>query len=170
MGKRILVAYASKHGSTKEIAEAIGGAIREEGLDADVHTAKDVLNVRTYDAVILGAPVYATRLLGDIASLAKRFEEDLKEKPVFAFVSGMTVKERTPENVQKMEKTLHHVRDHVDIQGEIGVFGGRIDPGNVPVVGWFVKKKKDREIEDIRDWDRIRDWGRSVARELGKES
>ena len=35
----ILVAYATKHGSTKEVAEAITTRLREHGLEVDIRPA-----------------------------------------------------------------------------------------------------------------------------------
>ena len=54
----ILVAYATKHGSTAEIAEAIGADLRERGHAVDVTSAHDVHDVSTYDAVVVGSAVY----------------------------------------------------------------------------------------------------------------
>jgi menaquinone-dependent protoporphyrinogen oxidase len=36
MDKQVLVAYATKHGATAEIAEKIGQVLRQAGLQADV--------------------------------------------------------------------------------------------------------------------------------------
>ena len=54
----VLVAYASKHGSTEEIAEAIAASLRECGLAADCVAAGAVNSLEGYDAVVLGSAVY----------------------------------------------------------------------------------------------------------------
>jgi menaquinone-dependent protoporphyrinogen oxidase len=58
MGSTILVAYATKHGSTGEIAEVIGRRLRERGHRVDVRVAREVTDVASYDAAIIGSAVY----------------------------------------------------------------------------------------------------------------
>jgi menaquinone-dependent protoporphyrinogen oxidase len=54
----VLVAYASKHGSTAEIANAVAEALCAAGLRADCLEAVDVRGLESYDAVVLGSAVY----------------------------------------------------------------------------------------------------------------
>ena len=51
---RILVTVASKHGSTREIAETIAQELQESGLMVDLRKVGEVTLVAGYDAVILG--------------------------------------------------------------------------------------------------------------------
>jgi len=57
MASKILVAYATKSGSTAEIARRIGDAIADKGVQVDVEHIPDVASLAIYDAVILGAPM-----------------------------------------------------------------------------------------------------------------
>jgi menaquinone-dependent protoporphyrinogen oxidase len=50
MNRRILVAYATKHGSTLEVAEAIAVALRDRGREVDVGPAADQLRVLSLSA------------------------------------------------------------------------------------------------------------------------
>lgn len=61
---RILVAYATRNGQTRKIAEAMAQRMRERGHDAvllDLHRFDLVPEVTGYDAVVLGGPLYAQR-------------------------------------------------------------------------------------------------------------
>lgn len=58
MGKKILVAYGSKRGSTAEIAEKIGETLRQKGLQVDVLDAGIVNDLTPYNKIILGSSVY----------------------------------------------------------------------------------------------------------------
>ena len=51
MNKRILITYATKYGSTKEIAEKIGEVIGQVGLQVDVLPVKSVCDFTPYGAV-----------------------------------------------------------------------------------------------------------------------
>ena len=55
---KVLVCAASKHGSTKEITEAIGRRLAEAGMSVDVSDVEEVNDLTQYDAVILGSAVY----------------------------------------------------------------------------------------------------------------
>lgn len=53
----VLVAYASRHGSTQDVAEVIGDVLREHGAEADVRPAAEVCDLAPYGGVVLGAAV-----------------------------------------------------------------------------------------------------------------
>ena len=73
----VLVAYASKRGSTAEIAEAIAEALRQSGVSVDCIEAGKVGSVEPYDAVVLGSAVYIKRWRGDaFASTTRSFPSD----------------------------------------------------------------------------------------------
>lgn len=78
MTTRALVAFATKYGSTAEIATAIGDTLRASGTDADVRAAREVKDVRPYDVVILGSGVYMNRWHGEALDFAKRFANHLR--------------------------------------------------------------------------------------------
>jgi menaquinone-dependent protoporphyrinogen oxidase len=52
---RILVAYATGHGSTRGVAERIAARLGEA---AELRAADQVDDVEAYDAVVFGSPVY----------------------------------------------------------------------------------------------------------------
>jgi menaquinone-dependent protoporphyrinogen oxidase len=55
---RVLVAYASKHGMTAEIAGKIGDTLRQSGLQVDVVAVKKIKGLEVYNAIVLGSAVY----------------------------------------------------------------------------------------------------------------
>jgi menaquinone-dependent protoporphyrinogen oxidase len=57
MRPRILVAYASRAGSTAEVAEVIGRVLREGGPEVDVCPVGDVHSLAGYDALVLGSAI-----------------------------------------------------------------------------------------------------------------
>jgi menaquinone-dependent protoporphyrinogen oxidase len=54
----VLVTYASKHGSTKEIAERIAATLRRSGIETDLQPVEAVRDVEPYAAVVLGSAIY----------------------------------------------------------------------------------------------------------------
>jgi menaquinone-dependent protoporphyrinogen oxidase len=62
MPDSVLVAYATRSGSTREIAEVIAATLREHGLEVDLKPARDVRTLEGYRAVVLGAPLFMLHL------------------------------------------------------------------------------------------------------------
>src|SRR2546423_14354057 len=65
----VLVTVASRHGSTREIADAIAQELRMPGIDADVRHVEEVPDLNSYDAVVLGSAIY----MGNWESEANQF-------------------------------------------------------------------------------------------------
>ena len=85
----VLVVYASKHGSTAEIAEAIGSTLQDEGFDAEILPAAEAGDPASYDAVILGSAIYAGSWLKealDYAAVHAEAIRNLKDKHRITFV------------------------------------------------------------------------------------
>ena len=57
----VLVAYATKHGATAEIAEKVSQVLRQAGLRTDVLPADGVSDLAPYEAVVLGSALYIGR-------------------------------------------------------------------------------------------------------------
>ena len=55
---KILVAYGSRFGSTKEIAEYMTETLNEKGVDVDLYdVAKAPSNIDEYDVVLIGSGI-----------------------------------------------------------------------------------------------------------------
>src|ERR671935_1098993 len=85
---KVLVTAATRHGATGEIAQAIGEALRDQGLDPTVIPAEQVDTVDGYDAVVLGSAVYAGHWLKPAKELVRRCSPALAARPVWLFSGG----------------------------------------------------------------------------------
>ncbi len=90
MDGRLLVAYATKHGSTREVAERIGETIEARGGSVEVRQADDVVQLDGYDAVVLGGSLYMGRWHRAAHRFLDRFEHELAERPLAVFALGPT--------------------------------------------------------------------------------
>src|SRR5688500_8503538 len=90
---RVLVAYASKHGSTAEIAQAISEELTRQELEVDCRRADEVKHLDGYDAVVLGSAVYMKRWQADARKLLRRHADELAKRPFWIFSSGPFGKE-----------------------------------------------------------------------------
>jgi menaquinone-dependent protoporphyrinogen oxidase len=163
---RVLVAYASKHGSTEEIAEAVAEELRGCGHEADCVRAGDVRAVDGYDAVVIGSAVYIKRWRGDAKHLLRKHAKTLRSVPFWIFSSGPTGDPAEddpdwlePPRIIKQAEELG-VREHV-------VFGGRAAPEGGPMARSMAEGVPE-EFRDRRDWAEIRAWARRIAAALGQ--
>jgi menaquinone-dependent protoporphyrinogen oxidase len=165
----VLVAYASKHGSTAEIAKAVAGSLRETGLHVDCMAVREVKSLEPYDAVVLGSAVYIRRWRGDARRFLREHGKELSRRSFWVFSSGPVGEPGADEmgsswlEPPRIVATVERLgaREHV-------VFGGR-----VPTEGAAQRamaKNIPPEYRDRRDWDEIRAWAAGVASELRASS
>jgi menaquinone-dependent protoporphyrinogen oxidase len=161
---RVLVAYASKHGSTADIAAAIGDELGRHGIDVDCLAADAVGRIDDYDAVVLGSAVYMKRWQRPARRLLHHRREALAERPLWLFSSG-PVGEAQPDPNWCEPKDLVREAEHLKAREHV-IFGGRVpaDPGNF--VERAMAKNTPPEHQDKRDWEEIRAWAAAIAAEL----
>jgi menaquinone-dependent protoporphyrinogen oxidase len=67
----VLVTYATKHGSTHEIAEAIANTLVNRGIPTDAVAVDTIADVGLCEAVVLGSAVYMGRWLKEATEFAR---------------------------------------------------------------------------------------------------
>src|SRR5574341_311518 len=86
--RSILVTYATRYGSTEEVAESIGGALRIAGFKVDVQPMQEVKRLDGYDAVVLGAAIYNAQWHPEAHRFLSEQREALALRPVAIFALG----------------------------------------------------------------------------------
>ncbi|HEX5901233.1 MAG TPA: flavodoxin domain-containing protein [Solirubrobacteraceae bacterium] len=164
----VLVAYASKHEATAEIAQRIAAAMREAGCAAEARPASEVRDLSGYRAVVLGSAVYANRWRPAARTFARRHVRALRDMPVWLFSSGPlgSVDEHP---TAPMPPLAERLMARLDAR-ECVMFGGRVplDPGNF--IERAMAKNTPPERSDARDWPAIEAWARGVAAQLDAEA
>ena len=162
---RVLVAFASKHGSTAEIAQAISDRLRQSGLTVDCRDVGEVTSLVPYGAVVLGSAVYMGRWRRDARRFLRRHGAALAERRLWIFSSGPTGPPADDKpGWTEPRGTVHHAQqlgalDHV-------VFGGRVpSEGNGPAAR-AMREGTPSEYRDRRDWVAIRGWADGIASQL----
>jgi menaquinone-dependent protoporphyrinogen oxidase len=161
---KVLVAYATKHGATAEIAEKIGQVLRQAGLRTDVLPADGVSDLTPYKAVVLGSAFYIGRWRKDAVKFLQAHEKMLAERPVWLFASGPTGEGDPVELVEgwRYPKALQPIIDHIRPR-DVAIFHGALDMKKLnPVEKWIIKNVK-APVGDFRDWDAITSWATAVA-------
>lgn len=161
---KVLIAAASKHDATQEIAQAIGRTLDGMGLANDVRRIEDVDDLDDFDAVVLGSAVY----FGSWMDAAKQFVEEhttaLRSRPVWLFSSGPLGDPPHPN-----EDRAVRIDEIVAATGawEHRVFTGRLDKRALNFVERAVVPAVHAPEGDSRDWDDVAEWSTEIARSLG---
>jgi menaquinone-dependent protoporphyrinogen oxidase len=171
---RILVAYASQHGATRDIAERIAEQLGLTGHVARLRPADQAGDLAEFDAYVIGGATYIGRWLKDASELVRANIALLAARPTWLFSSGPLGTRTTdaqgrdlrtsamPKEFAEFEESIHPREAHV--------FFGALDPARLGL--------RDRAIRslpagrallpegDFRDWPEIDAWAASIAHDL----
>jgi menaquinone-dependent protoporphyrinogen oxidase len=170
----ILVAYASKHGATGEIAEWIAQGLRAAGQSADTRAVRQAGDLADYEGFVIGSAAYSTHWLTDAVAFVSSNRDLLAQRPVWLFSSGPLGTGPTdansldptapfePKEIRGFQVAIHP-RDH-------HVFFGALDPGRLSSAeAACLKLPATRAVlpeGDFRDRAQIQQWAAGIAREL----
>ena len=163
---RILVAYATKTGTTEEIARAVAKSLKIAGHEPDLAGAGSVATLDGYDAVVIGGPMYFGRIEGQVAKFVRRHSGALARLPVAGFIVGLAPVSGDPAQIAGAEKVLAAALAPV-APVSVAVFAGRLDPEKLSWFQRWVTKKVKSPVGDFRDWSGIAAWARELPAKMG---
>ena len=179
----VLVAYATRHGSTQGIAEHIAATLNRPGIEVvlrPVDRADRLEALDRFDAFVIGSAAYLGGWLEDATGFVRRHRTLLASRPVWLFSSGPTgtaavdskgrdvLEAQEPKEFAEFERSIRPNGSQV--------FFGAFDP-DAPAIG-IAERLMGRFLQalpaarqalpagDFRDWPAIAAWAESIAREL----
>ena len=166
MTRKMLVTYATRCGSTAEVAEAIAQELRQgEDVQVDVCTIAEVANLAPYEAVVIGSAIRVGNWLPEAVNFVKAHKAELEKIPTSYFTVCITMKEDNAKNRQEVFGYLKPVRDILRPVEE-GYFGGKIDADKLSLferlMVWMVGEREG----DFRNWTAIRGWANHLRAHL----
>ena len=163
MEKNILVAYASKRGTTAEIATKIGEVLRQKGLHVDVLPVYKVRNLTSYRTVVLGSAVYFGLWRREAVKFLSENEKRLSELSVWLFSSGPTGAGDPLELTKgwRFPESLRSVIERIKPRG-ITCFGGKLDLKTMNFFEKMISNKVQSPIGDFRNWKAIISWAEAL--------
>ena len=166
----ILVAYATRYGSTGEVADAVAERLSARGLAVDVKLVKEARGLDGYDAVVLGAPFYLGSMLKEARTFLERQRAALEGKPVALFALGPTsATDDLDEARRQLDKALQKLPWLQPVAAEM--FVGKYDPAKLHFADRLVTMPPASplhglEAHDDRDWEAIGAWADGVSQAL----
>ncbi|MFI5696451.1 flavodoxin domain-containing protein [Kribbella sp. NPDC051586] len=159
MTVKVLVAYATKMGSTASIAAAIGSELRDAGCEVDVHELGAVQAVSPYDAVVLGSAIYRRRWLPEAVRFLRRHERQLSARPLWLFHSGPLGAARNQD--QTVPSDVARLVRLIGAAAPVKTLAGELQADAVTH-----HRDLERLVGDSRNWQEIRAWSREIAAAL----
>jgi menaquinone-dependent protoporphyrinogen oxidase len=157
---RVLVAVATRHGATYELAGEIARALALRGLEVVTQRVEDA-DLRGADAVVLGSAVYMGRWLAPARHFAEAHASELSELPTWLFSSGPLGNPPSPGDLD-----LHELAQLVGAR-EHRVFSGKLDRDALGVGERVVARVVHAPYGDFRDREQVRAWADQIATALG---
>lgn len=172
----VLVAYASRHGSTADIAERIAKTLTLRGHPAEAVPVERVQNLADVQAVVIGSAAYMGKWLGPARGFVRRHRDELGRLPVWLFSSGPlgpdTVDDQGRDVLEASRPQEFEDLDRAVQPRGTAVFFGAFDPADAPVgmserlVRSMPSVKRALPAGDFRNWQAIDDWASQIADEL----
>ena len=157
---KILVAHASKHGSTKEIAERIGLQLTGLGHEVHVLPVEAVGDIGSYDAAVIGVAIYYGGWYKQGTAFVRSHAEAFGARPVWLFSSGPL-----GDSPAQDPKELPELSERIRMRGH-RVFAGLLVRDTLSMGERVVVKGVKAPYGDFRDWQEIDNWAKEIAGSL----
>jgi menaquinone-dependent protoporphyrinogen oxidase len=185
VNKKVMIAYATRFGSTGEIAKAIAKELGKWGVEVDVQPVREVDDISSYGSVIIGSPIFYGKILPEVKKFLKRYEETLAQKRVACFLTGMEMHriadepfpipvfldsgfedQPKPKSEMGFWEKAHAVSVYLSPLMkkvpkvkliEVGCFKGKLDFRGLSGFGWLIMKLIVKFRKEIQEGD-FRNW------------
>ncbi|HOU42359.1 MAG TPA: flavodoxin domain-containing protein [Promineifilum sp.] len=174
MSSKILVAYASRTGTTAGVAEVIGQVLAADGTAVDVRPVAEVNNLSPYSAIVVGSAIQGAEWLPEAMQFIRDHQRELAARPFAAFLVCMTLAMTNRDYHDEVARWLQPVCDLVE-PVSMGLFAGALDISKVPTLRARLNFRISVRLGvwsegDHRDWAEIRAWAEELRPLLAAEA
>lgn len=162
INRRILIAAATRAGSTIGVATAIGESLSQRGFLVEVKPLNDKPDVSGYQAVVIGSAIRTGNWLPEAVEFVKSNQQALQAVPAVLFSVHMNNLGQDETSRANRRAYLDSVRPLLPAAQEV-YFAGKIDPDKLSFVERWIVKMVKSPIGDFRDWTKIKAWAETVT-------
>lgn len=160
--KKVLVTYATRYGTTSEIAEEIAAVLTGAGLDTDIIPVMEVAGIDAYDAVVIGSPLYMGKILVEAREFCEQYKPYLEGKWVAFFVNGISLCSQDTDTTPLMFAAIDAMAPYVSI-AEKAIFGGRLSMKALSVADMQLATIAGAREGDCLNMDDVRAWAKGIV-------
>jgi menaquinone-dependent protoporphyrinogen oxidase len=157
----VLVAYTSRAGSTRGVAERIAARLRSFGLEVHLDPLLGREEVSRFQAVVLGSPIYSGEWETEAVDFLRRNAPALAGHALWTFSVGWVGTDGTTHDAKHLDEihSLAQAREH-------RFFVGALDSADLPLFQRLAFRMRGGKSGDFRDWAAIDAWTDEIARQL----
>ena len=166
--EKILVGYATRYGSTRDVAEIIGDQLSGLGYDFKVSGLMEKIDLSDIDAVFLGSPLHLGKWLPEAREFVQSRKNELNRIPVITFTTGITIAEPSEHNLLKAKFAIDDISQYI-IPFDSGFFAGRISRDLLNESDLQLIKMAKILDGDYIDPEKIKEWVTETCNNLKEE-
>jgi menaquinone-dependent protoporphyrinogen oxidase len=163
--QKLLIIYATRAGSTGEVAQAIADQLCLQGFDADVRAVEAVTSLDGYGAVIFGSAIRYGAWLPEMLKFAQTQRNALAKLPVAIFTMHIQALDDNTQSRTTRASYSQAIRALVAPRAE-AFFAGKVDPATLSFFERMAVKMVKSPMGDKRDWSQIRNWADGLGEVL----
>lgn len=163
--QKILMPYATRAGSTGEVAQAISERLCAQGFNAEVRPIETVTSLDGFRAAVLGSAIRYSAWLPEMTKFIESQRAALAALQVAVFTTHMQALDDSPASRDTRAAYTKTVRALITPRTEV-FFAGKVDPATLSFFERMVVKMVKSPVGDRRDWGRIRAWADDLGARL----
>jgi menaquinone-dependent protoporphyrinogen oxidase len=162
MPDHVLVAYATRTGSTGDVAARIAGRLCAGGLSADARPVAEVPDLAPYSAAVFGSAIRFAAWLPEMVDFVGRNRPALRRMPVALFSMHMLALGDSEADRNARAAYTAQVRALITPMAEAS-FAGAIDTARLGLADRIAVRLVRSPTGDLRDWAAIEGWADSLV-------
>lgn len=173
----LLLAYATRKGSTQQTMELLGNRLALEGFDVVVQDCDQVTTVEPFDGIVLATAIYKGMWLPAAQTMLRRLKDQIGDKPLAVMVFCIRLLEPAGYAHVMNEYMPQDLLASFNIIG-LEAFAGKLRATDIEWhERWTLAIRYDGEWdpnqefnEDYRDWAKINRWIDMIAEQFKQTS
>lgn len=166
---KILISYATRAGSTAQVAAVISERLDARGFVVDVKPVKATPSLKDCDAVILGSAIRMGNWLPEMFKFIQSNQAALNALPVALFTVHMLNMGADEASRAARKAYTAPVRALLPNASEV-FFNGVIDLEKLSFLDRLMVNMVKPPLGNYLDWDNVRTWSSAIFQETFKRS